>query len=348
MNNHDRLRALLSGKAIDRVMLFPFILGFCTKNVGYPIESIYSNAKKSFDSQMKTLEQYGFDWGPIYGYASYGTWEFGGEIEMPTGEFEQAPSQTRFPVESENDLVTLQHPDIKTAGAIPIAMEFSQMQDEFDMPISVVCGGNFTLAGNICLPDTLLRWVLKKPELAHKMLRIATDHIIDLVQYWADVFGAERVIPQFWEPLAANDLLSPKQFEKFVLPYLKESSERMLAMGIKHILYHICGEQNANMPYWAQIPMGEPGLASFGKEIDIDTAIKWLGNKAIIIGNISTQLLLTGPSDKIYDHCLIAIEKGKNAPHGFMLSSACEIPPATPGYHVYLMRKAVDDFGSYP
>ncbi|MDY6791832.1 MAG: uroporphyrinogen decarboxylase family protein [Thermodesulfobacteriota bacterium] len=347
MTKKERIETMLAGKPVDQVPLFPFLLGFCAKNMGYPISTIYNNAEKSFHAQLKTMEQYRFDWGPIYGYASYGTWEFGGEIEMPSGEYQQAPSHKMFPVKSEEDVEGLRLPDVRKAGCIPLAMEFSRLQDKFDLPVSLVLGGNFTIAGNICAVEKLCRWMLKKPEIAHKVLKMATDHILDTVAYWAQTFGPERVIPQLWEPLAANLIISPKQFEEFVLPYLIESSEKILAMGVRHILYHICGEQNDNLNAWAKVPTGDPGLCSFGEEIDIARAIEVLGEKNIIIGNIDPRILLTGNPQEIYDLCRESIEKGHKAPRGFMLSSGCEVSPETPGYHIYMMQKAVQDFGTY-
>jgi uroporphyrinogen decarboxylase len=208
-----------------------------------------------------------------------------------------------------------------------------------------VMGGNFTIAGNICAVENLCRWMLKKPELAHRVLRLATDHIIDIVGHWIATFGAEQVIPQFWEPLAANLIISPKQFESFVLPYLIEVGNRIQEMGVRHILFHICGDQNANLPLWAEVPLGNPGLCSFGEEIDIDRAIEVLGEKAIVIGNVDPSLLLTGRPEDIFERCRQTLEKGKRAPRGFMLSSGCEVSPETPGYHLFLMQKAIDRFG---
>ncbi len=335
---------LLKGERVDQTPLFPFILGFCAKNAGHPIATIYGDAEKSFMLQSWTHEQYGFDWGPLYGYASYGTWEFGGEIKMPSG-YEQAPYHSRFPVQSEEDVEGLPLPDPETAGCLPISMAFSRLQAAHDKPISIVCGGNFTMAGNICPAERLCRWMLKRPESVHGLMRLTTQHIVDIVRHWCDTFGAQRVIPQMWEPLTANMIISPKQFELFVLPYLIESSEKILAMGVKHILYHICGDQNKNLPLWAKVPTGDPGLCSFGAEVDLNDAIAQLGKDNVIIGNIDPQVFLREIPDRIYDLCRIAIERGKRAPRGFMLSSGCEIPPEAPPYHLYMLQKAIRDFG---
>ena len=348
MTGTERIKALLEGQPTDQVPHFPFLLGFCAKNLGYPTASIYSDAEKSFYAQQKTFEQYGIDWGPMYGYASYGTWEFDGEVEMPSGDYQQAPSHKRFPVNTEADIANLGLPEVQTAGCIPTAMAFSHLQDTHGQPITVILGGNFTIAGNICAVEKLCRWMLKKKELAHTILRLATDHIVQIVQYWVDTFGAERVIPQFWEPLSANLIISPRQFKEFVLPYLVESSEKILAMGVKHILYHICGDQTQNLEYWAQVPTGDPGLLSFGEEIRIEKAIEIFGDNNIIIGNVDPRVILMGPPEEIRNQCRVAIEQGKKAPRGFMLCSGCEVSPETPGYHLYTMQNALKEFGRYP
>jgi len=347
MTKKERIDALLKGQPIDHVPFYPFVLGFCARNVGYPLSVIYSDSARSWEAQLWTHEEYGFDWGPIYGYASYGTWEFGGEVKMPQGAYEQAPTHITFPVQTEEGVYRLELPDVKKAGCLPLAMEFSRLQEKQGTPITLIFGGNFTIAGNICPVEKLCRWMIRKPELAHHILQLATDHIVDAVKYWADTYGGEQVIAQIWEPLASNDIISPKQFETFVLPYMQESGNKILGMGVKHIFYHICGEQNLNLPYWTQMPMGDLGICSIGSQIEIATAIKHLGTKAIIAGNIEPNILQTGPPQQVYRLCKEIIEAGKKAPRGFMLMSGCETPPETPPYNVYLMRKAIDDFGWY-
>ena len=343
----DPFDALLNHQKPQRVPLYHFIFGFCARNVGYPVASIYNDPLKSFNAQLLTFEQYGIDGGPDFGYASYGGWEFGGEIEFPSSEWQQAPSHGKFVVNSEEDLLQLRLPDVRKAGMLPLAMEFSRLQDKSGTPISVVLGGNFTIAGNICPVGTLCRWMIKRSEAAHRLLRLATDHIVEVVRLWTETFGAERVIPNIWEPLAANDIISAKHFEGFVFPYLREASEEMLAMGVKHIHYHICGEQNLNLPFWAQLPMGDPGLVSFGHQVDLHTAIRYFGDRCIIIGNLDPAVIQNGTSRQVYELCRQCIEKAKHATRGFMLMSGCEVPPMAPPYNVYMMKKAIDEFGWY-
>ena len=230
---------------------------------------------------------------------------------------------------------------------LPLAMQFSHLQNKHGFSPSVVFGGPFTIAGNICHLDTLCRWLLKKPDVVHRLLRLATDHVLDIVKYWIDTFRKGVVRVQIWEPLATNQIISPKQFEKFILPYQIELHQKIRSMGIYSILCHICGEQNSNLPFWAQVPMGSSGIISVGKEIDITTAIKYFGETSIIAGNIDPALLQTGTPEEIYQTCRQAIEKGKLASRGYALMQGCEVPVNTPPYNFYTMKKAVDDFGWY-
>jgi uroporphyrinogen decarboxylase len=346
-STYDKFKMLLNGQRPDRVPLYHFILGFCARNVGYPIACMYNDPEKSFNAQLWTFEQYGIDGGPDFGYASYGGWEFGGEIKFPDNDREQAPSHGSFAVVNEDDLNRLKLPDVKKDGMLPSAMEFSKLQDKFGTPISIVLGGNFTIAGNICPVETLCRWMLKKPDLVRHLLRMSTDHLLEVVKYWVDTFGAERVTPNIWEPLASNEIISPKQFGEFVFPFLKEFSDKVLGMGVRHIYYHVCGEQNRNLPYWAQVPMGNPGIVSIGHQIDISTAIEYFGERCIIVGNIDPTIIQIGTPQQVYEACRQAIEKGKLAPKGYMLMSGCEVPPMSPAYNVYAMTRAVNDLGWY-
>ena len=230
MTSEERLAALRKGSTVDRVPFLSFILGFCARNVGYPVASVYSDPERSLQAQLWTREQYGYDSDPFFGYASYGGCEFGGEINLPDGQYQQAPSHGRFAVETERDIERLHLPDARTAGMLPVAMRFSQLQVERGITPSLVVGGPFTVAGNICIVQTLCRWSIRKPELVHRLLRLVTDHLVDVVGLWVDTFGAGRVNIQVWEPLASNQIISPRQFEQLVLPYHIEFHEKILAL----------------------------------------------------------------------------------------------------------------------
>jgi len=293
MTKDERMIALLKRQPLDRIPVYGIIGGFAALNIGYTITDLYSDftGQKSRDSFEWTTEQYGLQDLQWTGSAVIGAWEFGGEIAPPSGEFDQAPVVTRYPVTTEEEAWKLELPaDIKQAGIIPMAMENSKVLEKNGEALLIGLGlGPWEVASSMCRVDQLCRWVMRKPDLAHRLLRLATDFMVQVAQYWVDTFGPERLLFFTAHAQTSNQIISPKIFEGFCLPYIKEHHEKILAMGCKHILCHICGEQNMNLPYWAQVPMGDPGIASFGHEVDLDVASKYFPND-IIMGNVSKRV----------------------------------------------------------
>jgi uroporphyrinogen decarboxylase len=347
VKSSERLETLLKGDKPDRVPHISFVLGFCAKNVGCSLAAIYDDPETSFRAQQDTRAQYGYDSEPFYGYASYGGWEFGGRIRLPDGEYAQAPANWRLAVSSENDVESLQTPDINVAGILPRAMRFSRLQVKSGLNPSLVIAGPFTVAGNICGAEKLCRWLIKAPELAHRLLRIATDHLADTVRHWVKAFGAGVVAVQIWEPLATNQVISSRQFESFVFPYQMELHQKILSAGIRYLLCHICGDQNLNLPLWRQIPMGESGIVSIGKEVALKDAIACFGKTTIIAGNLDPSLIQTGTPRQIYEACQEAIQTGITSPRGYAFMEGCEVPVNTPSYNYYTIRKAICEFDQY-
>jgi len=347
MTSIERVNSILNRQKIDRVPFFPFSLGFSAKNVGYPAGTAYSESGVSFEAQLRTQQMYGHDQDPFFGSAVYGTSEFGGEVEFPIEGSILWPRIIRYPVQSLADIDELKLPDSRTAGNLPKALEFSKMQASHGSLISLVVGGVFTTAGNICDIKNLCMWIAREPEAVHRVIQLAADHILSVVRLWVEVFGTRRMLVQIWEPTAANSVISAHHFEKFVLPYQQRLHQGILGLGIKHILCHICGEQNKNLPLWSQMPMGNPGIVSLGQQVDLTQGIKYFGLQNIVAGNLDTSLVAYGAADKVYEAAKKCILAGKDAPNGYILMTACETPSSTPPYNFYMLTKAVNDFGFY-
>lgn len=348
MTSQERHDALLSGKSIDRVGLYPFARGFCAKTTGISLVDFYTNAEKSFYAQLWTWQMYGHDETFKYGLAAFGAWEFGAEMRMPDGEFDQVPLPKNSPVQSEEDVAKLEMPDIVSSGMTPLIMEFSKLLEGAGLLRTILVGAPFMVASNICGMERMSKWMYKKPDLVHQVLRLATEYCIEMAEYWAETFGPENVEFRTTTPTSSNQLISPKQFKEFSLPYLKEVHERVLGIEARYIYCHICGDQNLNLQAYAEeVPFGDPGIVSFGHEVDLTTAIELFGNNCIIVGNVEPSIIQTGTADQVYEISKQCIEKAKFAPRGFMLGSGCELPPLAPPSNVWAMRKAVNDFGWY-
>ena len=342
-------RRLLAGEDVNRplVWLYGAVPSFAVQNLGYAAVTAYNDPEKSFRAQIKTTEMYGDDGIPrmAVGGASDVTWAFGGDIKWPTGEYDMAPTATRYPVTAEADVDGVQLPgDIARAGPLPMYLTLARLQQAHGFPVFPFITSPTEGARSLCGPELLLRWMVKQPELVHRLLRIATDYSVAVVRLFAKIFPPSNILIYLAAPMASNQMISPRFFETYVLPYQTELHQETLTAGIRHIYCHICGEQNKNLPLWCQIPMGDPGIVSFGHEVDLVTAIENFGDQCIIAGNIEPAVIHLGPPEEIYRLCREALDKAHHAPSGYILMPGCGIPPDVPPYHLFMLKKAHADF----
>lgn len=353
MSTAERMRALLTpGDQPDRVPFAPFVTDFSARNCGVAHADVHRDAQASFLAQARTQEQFGFDGGPAYGLGAMGAWEFGGVLRFPTRDSEQAPSVARYPVVDEDDVDRLGVPeDALGAGSIPMMLEFSRLQDREGRMLTVQLGSVFTSAANMVQLGTFLRWMIKRPDLAHRLLRLMTDFYVEIARRWTELFPG-RIITGFdGGPTEANHLISPQQFREFALPYAHEVHEKALAFGITRFHTHACGEQNANLPAYSEIPFaqpgGPPGMMSFGHEVRLRDAIETLGDRVIIAGNVEPTLLQTAEPETVWEATRDAILEGKEAPLGYVLVTGCSVPTSAAPYNLFTMVKAAKQFGRY-
>jgi uroporphyrinogen decarboxylase len=353
LTDRERMEALWARQKPDRVTIMPLTLGFAALNAGYHLNDFYFEPKKCVDALRWANEQYG--WHPFLYYMgsllAYPAEEFGGEVKYPTGEFAQAPSVVRHPVETEDDVYNMKVPDnLDKVGMIPRALEATAYMLKFDgitkMPLAL---GPLDLAGAVIGTEKVSRWLIRKPEVVHHALKVLNDFQIAVAKLFADTFGAEKLLYEITAPSEANQIISPNHFKEFCVPYMKELLDNVREMGYKYFRHHICGEHNLNLPFWAEIDLGGPGIPaiiSVGHEVELEKVAKFFPND-IAFGNLEPALIQTGTPEEVYEHTKNLLLRGKELPVGFIFSSGCEIPPKAPPYNLWMMTKAVNDFGWY-
>jgi len=169
---------------------------FAALTVSYPKFTVYEDDEKGLKAISQTHEMYGaWRWMESQ-TGAIGTREFGGKVKMPTSEFAMAPALLRPAVESEEDVWKLELPDVRTAGAIPVMMQYAKEQEKRDWPIVFSSMGPLSTVGYITGVEQMCRWMVREPELVHRLCRLVTDFVVALAEYWVDTFGQpERIIP---------------------------------------------------------------------------------------------------------------------------------------------------------
>jgi len=291
-----------------------------------------------------------YDWEPMPQYPGHTVWgaiDFGGKIRMPKGRYESALIITSHPVQSKKDLETLKLPDPITSGRIPLAMGFARLQAEHGLPVFFSSRSPFTMAANICGLENFCRWMIREPDLCHELMRFALDHILNVLSYWIETFGAEKIFVWMSNPNESNQVISPKHVAAFAVPYHLLYHAKLKEMGIRRFGLHLCGDQNLNLPLFAEAdPWPHPSVLSFGHEVPVEVAARYFPED-IIFGNLDPTLLQTASPRHIYEQCCNLITQGIQAPGGFILAPGCGIPATVPPVNVFAMTKAVYDVGWY-
>ena len=348
MGGRERMDAMFQCRKPDRVPIAFMATVFSCRNAGYPVRVAYGDPEKSFNAMVWTAEQYG--WDPLFqlfGHTVLGSLDFGGKIRLPEGEYEGGMIMESFGVTTESEVADLKMPDPRSAGRIPQMMTFGKLQEAHGFPVCFYSRSPFCMAVNICGMERSLRWMVKKPEIFERLLRLSLDHIINVLEYWLETFGAENLYVYMSSPIESNQVISPRHFRKFALPYHREYHDRLRAMGItRHFVFHLCGDQNLNLPYFAEDPpWPHPSVLSFGQEVDLEVAGRYFPED-IIFGNIEPAMIQTGTPRQVYELGRKAIEKGKGLPGGFVLGPGCGLLTAPP-VNVFAMTRAINDFGWY-
>ncbi|MBI2853126.1 MAG: hypothetical protein HYX84_08555 [Chloroflexi bacterium] len=350
MTNKERVEALLRRERPDRVPFSPGGADFAMVYSGHSLaEAFTCKSEVLYEAEKKACHD--FDWVFIPNLrARRNRGQFGGEVKLSTNKYAWSPTVSKYAAETPEEVMALKVPDVKSLySPEEIAFKKKSFQDKdenkpFNISIGAISVMN--IAAGIAGYDKLCQWMIKYPEIAHRLIRLAADYQIAIAQFGKDTFGVDRVLINGANAAASNQLISPKHFEQFALPYLKEVHEKILAMGFKHLRTHPCGEQNRNLPFWQQIPMGDPGIIHVGHEIDLVTVAKYFPND-IIEGNLDTTIMQIGTPTEVYEEAARVIKLGKSLDNGFILRQACTFPPRASNENVMAITRALNDFGWY-
>jgi hypothetical protein len=142
----------------------------------------------------------------------------------------------------------------------------------------------------------------------------------------------------------SNDFISPKQFETYALPSLKNIVDGLVARGITPIL-HCDGNWDKNLELLRAFPKAKVVL-QFDSRTDIFRAKEIIGDHCCIFGDVPAQLQAFGGKEEVSDYCKKLIEVvGKDG--GFILGAGCEVAPNARPENVKAMIDAVKRFGYY-
>ncbi len=341
-----RLAALKSGQKPDRVPVLPFVSGYAAKLCGMSLKEFFTDVNKCIEAQLLAKRIHDWDGSPYYGWAEWGGAVFGGSICYPQKYEEMAPHMMDYPVTSPRDVDKIDIPDPRSAGLYPNHIKFNRVAVAGGLTPSVRAGSPTSMVASMTGLTNLLDWYLSEPEAVKVLYQKANAFLLEAVEVMASEFGSS-LLAWFSCPVDSNNLISPKTFEKFGWPALKEIIEGVQKRGVTQFFVHLCGNNRGNLAAWADLPWPDKTIISIDSCMDLVQVAEAFGHKHIIAGNVPTDVMAEGTFLEVYEASRNCVEKGKELPGGFILMPACELPVQTAPLNVSVFVQAAKDFGIY-
>ena len=250
---------------------------------------------------------------------------------------EEVPTVTGSIVKSEEDVDNLSVPKVG-AGRTGIYVEAigKAVKMIHDRPVLAGIIGPFSLTGRLMDVTEVMYALYDEPETVSKVLDKVTDFLIEYALRYREV-GADGVVMA--EPLAG--LLTPAQAEEFSCKYVKKLIDRVQTDEFA-VVYHNCG--NAVPSMTKEIAAMGAAAYHFGNAVDMEDILKKMPPEAPCLGNIDPAgQFRNGTPESVREATLKLLEKCSKYPN-FVISSGCDIPPASRWENIDAFFGAVEEF----
>lgn len=251
----------------------------------------------------------------------------------------------RTAVETEEDIDRLKVINPMKDGKLPLVMEaLERLHEQVGHEVRVSCGitGPFSVCASVVGTERLLRWIVKKPEAIHRVMRLITDSNQEIIKAAA----ARGFACTFSDPVSSSSLLKRNHFLEFSLPYLKENIDQVKRYAGINASVHMCGKSK---DFWNDLAESGMGCFSLDNIEDLAEAKAAIGDRVCLTGNVPpVEVMRFGTPDMVRQSVKECIKKGFGSPKGYILGTGCQISLGTPLENVEAFMAAGREFGAYP
>lgn len=215
----------------DRVFFLPDMATNGLKFLNCKSYEVYTQPQKQLELAKRMNQEFESDF--IYSFCDGAIFceTLGLELLKPDYDF---PSVMSHPIQTIDDVRALKVPDPYRDGRMPTNLKsLSLIAENIDKPLYVSIQGPFTLAVQLAGATHLLRQIIRNPEFVQMLLDFTTDTVL---AYARAVNKAGAMYISISEPGTVT--LSPKNFERFVIPRVNRIFDSLTCWrGM-----HICGD----------------------------------------------------------------------------------------------------------
>lgn len=301
---------------LDRTAAYP-IMGHCNAQlVGASIREFVQDPRIMVKAQSAAYERYRPDIIVMQADLLMNVEAIGNELKFPE---KSMPITSKAALENKNRLNSLQVPDPRKDGRMPNYLEALKGAKQVitDAVVSGVIAGPWTIAIGLRGASELIRDALKDPDYVHELMRFATQASIS----FGEAVAPLKVGLSYSEAPASCSLISPKMYRNFVFPYHKKIVEHFKEQKVG-VGLHICGYTDPILE--DMVATGVTNI-SIDAPADLAAGVRASRGKAVLIGNMNTNLFFAGTREKMREAIRSCLEAAP-ADSGYILATGCEVP----------------------
>lgn len=202
-----------------------------------------------------------------------------------------------------------------------------------DRPVLAGVIGPYSLAGRLMDVTEIMINCYMEPELVHTVLQKATQFLIQYIRQYKEA-GAQGVVMA--EPLTG--MLSPDLAKEFSEPYVRQIVETVQDETFL-VVYHNCGDNILHMA--DSIAATGAAAFHFGNAVSLKEMLAVMPEDVLVMGNVDpARQFCNGTPESIRTETL-EILKECGSYSNFVISSGCDIPPASPWENIQAFFETV-------
>ena len=202
--------------------------------------------------------------------------------------------------------------------------------------MSATIAGPWTIAAGLRGAERLIFDTFDDPEFVHELMELCSQASTRLAEAIAEI----GVGLGFSEAPCSCSLISPTIYREFVFPYHKRIVDHLrqknTAVGL-----HVCGYAD---PILEDVVATGVTNVSVDAPTDLPKAVAACRGKALLIGNVATELFVTGSRDDMAQAITSCIEASPED-SGFALAPGCEVPAIAKPESVAWFMELADELG---
>ncbi len=333
MNERERLVAALRGGAVDRppVICPGGMMAAAVRDVmrtcGRSCPAVHRDAESMTALALATRAATGFENLGVPFCMTVESEAWGGEVE--DGDDETAPCIHVEPLASAAQWTSLRELDPARDGRMPTLVECTRRLRavEPDAAITANLVGPLSLGTSLVPATTLYRELRTRPADVHAMFRFLAENS---ARYGAALVAAGADVVVISDPSATGEILGPRLFREFALPYINSMTAAAHALGVP-VIVHVCGDVRPILSVMGEL---EADAVSVDSGVGIAETRRALPGRRVM-GNVSTLLLQDGDEARVGRAAIAALANGAD-----VLAPACGVSATTPIANLRAMTDA--------